>query len=229
MTAAPLPAEKLCSRCDTFKALDQFSPHKNGLFGRYSHCRACAAEIGRARYVPKPKPKRQPVPEGQKRCCKCLKAKPVVYFGKDGRKRDGLRSACLACAARESADSQDRNREASTKRAREWSRANADKQRAARLWRLYKITPERFDEILASQGGGCALCGHVKTTGRWDRLAVDHDHACCPGKTSCGQCVRGILCGRCNTGVGLLEVGGADALTKAHDYVERHRRTLKPG
>lgn len=27
---------------------------------------------------------------------------------------------------------------------------------------------------------------------------LDHDHNCCPGTTSCGKCIRGILCERCN-------------------------------
>lgn len=29
-------------------------------------------------------------------------------------------------------------------------------------------------------------------------LVVDHDHACCPSKLSCGRCVRGFLCMQCN-------------------------------
>lgn len=35
-------------------------------------------------------------------------------------------------------------------------------------------------------------------------LVVDHDHTCCPGSVSCGLCVRGFLCGQCNSAAGLL-------------------------
>jgi len=216
-----LPAEKLCSRCKASKPLEDFSPHKNGLFGRYSQCRSCTAEIGRARYKPHPILK-QAAPEGMKRCSVCTEAKPFEYFGKDNRWKGGYRSACLACSAKQSTDSRNRNPEHHGERVRQWSKANADKQRAYRLKRLYNLTVERFDEMLAEQGGGCALCGSDCTVGRWDRLAVDHDHACCRGKTSCGRCVRGILCGRCNNGLGLLEAAPG-LLEAAVRYVERYR------
>lgn len=47
----------------------------------------------------------------------------------------------------------------------------------------------RYDELLAIQGGVCALCGNPpKEGGR--RLHVDHDHKTLE--------LRGLLCFRCN-------------------------------
>lgn len=72
--------------------------------------------------------------------------------------------------------------------------------RAANLKKFYGITVERYDEMLASQGGVCAICKGLPRSGR--RLHIDHDHACCAGKKSCGRCVRGLLCDFCNHGLG---------------------------
>jgi hypothetical protein len=51
-------------------------------------------------------------------------------------------------------------------------------------------------------------------------LVVDHDHECCPGKTSCGKCVRGLLCHHCNTALGYAR-NNPTILRALADYLER--------
>ena len=69
----------------------------------------------------------------------------------------------------------------------------------------YGIGEREVQELLAVQGGFCAICG--------DRSAehVDHDHVT--------GVIRGMLCGPCNTGMGQL---GDDpvALRRAADHVQ---------
>lgn len=68
----------------------------------------------------------------------------------------------------------------------------------------YGLDPRDLDRLLVNQGGGCAICGTTSLTdGR--QLSVDHDHRCCPGETSCGDCVRGLLCPDCNRALGLFK------------------------
>jgi recombination endonuclease VII len=55
----------------------------------------------------------------------------------------------------------------------------------------YGLSIERYDALLAEQGGGCAICG------RTERLHVDHDHE--------SGVVRGILCGGCNRALGCMD------------------------
>jgi hypothetical protein len=61
------------------------------------------------------------------------------------------------------------------------------------------LTAAERDELIVLQGGLCALCGRASL-----HLQVDHDHRHCPGSTGCRQCVRGLLCGTCNSALGQL-------------------------
>ena len=75
------------------------------------------------------------------------------------------------------------------------------------LWSAYRVTPERYEELLRLQDGKC-VCGNVFRTdsrNKADTPHVDHDHRCCPGLKSCGECVRGLLCRNCNRALGLLK------------------------
>lgn len=78
--------------------------------------------------------------------------------------------------------------------------------------RRYKITSERWWGMYDVQGGKCLLCFRSFEE---TRAVIDHDHSCC-ASGSCGSCVRGLLCQRCNWVVGVREGILADS-----GYVER--------
>lgn len=80
---------------------------------------------------------------------------------------------------------------------RDYSRQNYH---ASRL-RRFSITQERYDQMLEDQDNRCAICQRTETSKAW---SIDHDHACCPEQSSCGECVRGLLCSNCNSAIGLF-------------------------
>jgi hypothetical protein len=72
--------------------------------------------------------------------------------------------------------------------------------KSKKLLQRFNLTERQYQELLAEQGGVCAACGSECRHGK--RLAVDHDHSCCPGYTSCGNCIRGLICISCNSALG---------------------------
>jgi hypothetical protein len=90
--------------------------------------------------------------------------------------------------------------------------------RAGHLRTKYGITLEQYEAMAETQGGVCAICGGPPEKGarKIGRLgpvfSVDHDHACCPGKITCGKCIRGLICERCNTAMGFVDMVGLDKI-----------------
>ncbi|MFT9654943.1 endonuclease VII domain-containing protein [Mycobacteroides abscessus] len=86
-----------------------------------------------------------------------------------------------------------------------------------RAQRVYSLAPGAYLKLYNHQGGKCAIC--QRATGATRSLSVDHDHSCCPGKESCGECVRGLLCGGCNYKIlGHLR-DDVEALERAIEYL----------
>jgi len=86
--------------------------------------------------------------------------------------------------------------------------------RGYNMKRLYGVSIEQFNEMLANQNGVCKICGDTPKmkTRQSSRLHIDHCHK--TGK------VRGLLCVRCNHMIGYLELG--DLTTKGMAYLEEN-------
>lgn len=97
-------------------------------------------------------------------------------------------------------------------------KSDPDKARQYNLKRLYGITPEQYDDMLAAQNGCCAICDRHETEFPV-RLAVDHDHIS-------GE-IRGLLCRYCNHRVVGRHRDSA-LLRKVADYVERKTGLFVP-
>lgn len=93
---------------------------------------------------------------------------------------------------------------------------------AAHIEAKYGITREEYRSLYAFQAGKCAIC--CRATGASKRLAVDHDHKCDTGahphQFGCRECVRGLLCSRCNEFLGHIR---DDA--RAGERIARYLRT----
>jgi hypothetical protein len=100
---------------------------------------------------------------------------------------------------------------------RRWREKNPAKieraTRASNLVRRFGLTLAEYEAKLAGQNGACAICGRT-TDVRGRRFAVDHDHQ--TGK------IRGLLCFRCNNGLGCYDDNEL-LLLRALKYLREHR------
>lgn len=92
---------------------------------------------------------------------------------------------------------------------REYSRRNPERAKSATLKKNFGITLDDYNEMLEAQGGVCAICGGEES-GRYQYLAVDHDHQT--------KKIRGLLCHKCNKGIGCLK-DSVDVLQSAIRYL----------
>lgn len=90
-------------------------------------------------------------------------------------------------------------------------RENAPKIRAKRLAQ-YGLTEESYAELLQRQNNVCAICHEVPSSGPYKDFVIDHDHLT-------GH-VRGLLCNKCNNGLGLLG-DNLEGLESAVTYLRR--------
>lgn len=97
------------------------------------------------------------------------------------------------------------------------ARACVDCRRERDRWRTirrkYHLGRDEYERMFAAQDGRCGMCDEPSDK----LLRVDHDHSCCPGKFTCGKCIRGLLCDRCNSMLGQF----SDDAERARSFADR--------
>ncbi len=68
----------------------------------------------------------------------------------------------------------------------------------------FGLTVAELKQMYEDHNYACAIC--KQPCDQYPSLSIDHDHSCCPtkGRSSCGKCVRGLLCSKCNHGLGMF-------------------------
>lgn len=102
------------------------------------------------------------------------------------------------------------NLEAVNAKGKAWKKANPEAMFVYRL-RKYGLTPDAFAVLLESQGNRCAVCeGHFTEK---QGPCIDHCHR--------STKVRGLLCVRCNAGLGAF-LERPEVLEAGARYLRRH-------
>ncbi|NMO53499.1 recombinase [Actinoplanes sp. TBRC 11911] len=168
---------KVCPQCRRTLPFSEFHSNVRRSDGLAFYCKSCAnvrsEQSRRKRGVQERRQSTEPVPPGSKWCPDCDTIKPLAEFAQTKSKASGYHSYCLPCHNARGIETNIRLHGSS---------------REYHLRRRYGIGQAEFDELVAEQGGVCAICGGP------DPQHVDHDH-----RTGW---VRGILCFNCNGGLG---------------------------
>lgn len=103
------------------------------------------------------------------------------------------------------------------RKAKQYYQDNKERVRFSNIYSHYNMTVDTYKKLLVLQENRCAIC---KTEDSGNRMwHVDHDHGCCPMSAySCGGCVRGLLCGKCNVALGVFS--SPQVLSNAIDYLQ---------
>jgi hypothetical protein len=183
-------SEKRCTRCKLVKPADQFSPNRQMSNGLTSWCRSCHREHGRAL-------SHDPDPTIREKCCSACKiVKPVEQFSHQRANKSGFQSRCRSCQKESHRDYYLRNSEIVIAKTKRWAANNPEKVKVLaqnrQRRRLYRLTPQDFEQLREQQGDKCAGCGN-----EFGDIVphVDHDHET--------GAVRGLLCGPCNKALGM--------------------------
>lgn len=174
----------------------------------------------------------------KKQCTKCKNFKIFSDFHKYSKSPDGYKHFCKACVREYDQDEADATRVMPRKmkgtkihcrkcekylpKSSFWSNNTYCKECTVLVGHIgnlkkYGLTRDDYVDMEKSQNGVCKICGEPEKYK--NRLSVDHDHSCCSGPTSCGKCIRGLLCSNCNRVLGQVN-DNIEVLQKMIEYLK---------
>jgi hypothetical protein len=171
-----------------------------------------------------------------KKCSRCQIEKPVEDFTRDKNRKDERYPQCKSCvneytrARRERPEVKEHERQL---RQRPEAKAKQHAYNVAYVQRMkeqrrasyrrhrYGVDDATLKALLKEQGDSCGNAGCLIPL-TLAEAHVDHDKTCCPGRSACGKCIRGLLCPGCNVGVGFFR-DDPKKLRGMAEYVERKR------
>ena len=136
-----------------------------------------------------------------KTCSRCHHTKATTAFS--GRRKNGLAGWCKQCINQYSKDRRQDPKVRDVILKKDRSRPKRPYSRHSHLAREYGLSVDEFNGMVAKQGGMCAICNKPLQ-------CVDHCHLT--------GVVRGLLCKRCNTGIGMLD-DNPSLLMRAAEYL----------
>ena len=204
--------QQKCCRCQTVKPASDFYTCKKRPGGLAGNCKPCARDYNnewnaKRRDAKKVEPK---LVDGKKKCFTCKDWKLLSEFGGNKTSLDGYTGSCRACR-RNRIGGLHKKKMSENAEYRERTLSVKKDYAASHKWeiRVYNARSKyniELDEYWRAQSGRCFLCGDEMdmflSEDKGRVMCVEHDHGCCGGNRSCGQCVRGLSCHRCNIGIG---------------------------
>ena len=151
-----------------------------------------------------------------KTCTKCNESKSKSFFCKRKLSNDGLNHWCKPCVNKNNTALYHKDIEINRKKSREWDAKHRPQRFRSELKHKFGITEDNYNEMFNNQNGKCKICNRKESLlckdGTIRRLAVDHCHS--------SSKIRGLLCSRCNTALGLFE-DNISSLLEAIEYLKK--------
>ncbi len=140
--------------------------------------------------------------------------KQTTEFYREQRNKDGLMNFCKVCRDHGTAQWRQVKRAEYNEYARQYRKthpAKYERERNRAMRNRYGIDSKKYKEMLAVQGGVCAIC---KSPPKNDKpLYVDHHHK--TGK------IRKLLCASCNRSIAIFD--NEALFLVAQEYINSHK------